>query len=529
MLIKKKLVILSTLVLFLSFDIFSQTDFFTETNDIPNEQLQENFTIIMSENNLNLDPHTSSLSSEAQIFTGLYEGLFSYDPSSLEPNYALATNYKISRDKKRWTFTIRDNAKFSDGTPITAYSVKDSWLALLTEQNAPYASLFYIIKGAKEFHSKLCSAEDVGIKVIDNYTISITLTNPAAHLPKLLCMSAFAVKNSNPFISSGPFYIVEHNESFLILRKNENYHDNKKTLLKQITIIFSDNEEENTHAFNTGIADWISAPVDIKKLISKKATQISAEYATEYIFFKENPNSICNNADFRLALLEAIPWEKLRENTFVKAQTLVYPLNGYPNVEGFYYTDLTESKKLMEQVRERLNISKEEIIPIIFAITNSEQMKAKADLLQEAWKELGVELSTIIIDNSEYLNNITQIPADLFSYIWIGDFADPLAFLELFRSNSTLNVTNWQSEQYDQLLNEAAFYTDENHSKLLAQAEQYLLNQGLIIPIQHPVSLNIIDLSVVGGWSVNSFNIHPLKYLFKKEQKLNIPNIVLNY
>ena len=131
MLIKKKLVILSTLVLFLSFDIFSQTDFFTETNDIPNEQLQENFTIIMSENNLNLDPHTSSLSSEAQIFTGLYEGLFSYDPSSLEPNYALATNYKISRDKKRWTFTIRDNAKFSDGTPITAYSVKDSWLALL--------------------------------------------------------------------------------------------------------------------------------------------------------------------------------------------------------------------------------------------------------------------------------------------------------------------------------------------------------------------------------------------------------------
>jgi oligopeptide transport system substrate-binding protein len=124
---------------------------------------------------------------------------------------------------------------------------------------------------------------------------------------------------------------------------------------------------------------------------------------------------------------------------------------------------------------------------------------------------------------------IQEINADLFSYTWIGDFADPLAFLELFRSNSTLNVTNWKNSEFDKLLDEAALYSDENHSKILAQAEQLLLNQGLIIPIQHPVSLNIIDLNSIGGWSVNSFDIHPLKYLFKKEQKINLPNVVLNY
>ena len=313
------------------------------------------------------------------------------------------------------------------------------------------------------------------------------------------------------------------------MKKNEHYYDSVNTKLKQITYIFSDDSEENTHAFNTGLADWVSGPVDIKKLISKDSTHISAEYATEYLFFKETPNSIWNNVDFRLALLEAIPWDKLRENTFVKATTLVYPLNGYPAVEGFSYTDKIEAKKMMDAARQKFSINQDQIIPITFAITDSEYMQKKATLLKDAWQDLGVDLSIITVNSYEYLHKIQEINADLFSYTWIGDFADPLAFLELFRSNSTLNVTNWKNSEFDKLLDEAALYSDENHSKILAQAEQLLLNQGLIIPIQHPVSLNIIDLNSIGGWSVNSFDIHPLKYLFKKEQKINLPNVVLNY
>ena len=173
---------------------------------------------------------------------------------------------------------------------------------------------------------------------------------------------------------------------------------------------------------------------------------------------------------------------------------------------------------MMDAARQKLNIPQDQIIPITFAITDSEYMQKKATLLKDAWQDLGVDL-----------HKIQEINADLFSYTWIGDFADPLAFLELFRSNSTLNVTNWKNSEFDKLLDEAALYSDENHSKILAQAEQLLLNQGLIIPIQHPVSLNIIDLNSIGGWSVNSFDIHPLKYLFKKEQKINLPNVVLNY
>ena len=153
-------------------------------------------------------------------------------------------------------------------------------------------------------------------------------------------------------------------------------------------------------------------------------------------------------------------------------------------------------------------------------------MRKKAEILKEAWEKLGVELKTQEIPSFEYLDFIPNSDADLFSYTWIGDFADPLAFLELFRGNSTLNVSGWQNQEYDNFLNEASFYTDEQHFKLLEQAEQLLLDEAMILPIHHPVSANVIDLEATGGWSPNAFDIHPLKYLFKKEKTYHIPNIV---
>ena len=137
-----------------------------------NSELQKNFTIVVSRHNFDLNPHTSAYSVEAQILTGLYEGLFSYDPITLNPEYALATSYRISRDKKRWTVTLRDGIKESDGSPITSEKIRDSWIRLLETKDAPFSSLFDIVRGAKDYregrgesrppgknslHAKFCS------------------------------------------------------------------------------------------------------------------------------------------------------------------------------------------------------------------------------------------------------------------------------------------------------------------------------------------------------------------------------------
>ena len=492
---------------------------------------QESIVIAESKHNYNLNPRTATYATEAQILTGLYEGLFSYDPVTLEPLYAMAESYRIARDKKRWTFVLKDDLKFSDGSKITAETVRNSFIKVLETPSAPYSSLLDIIQGAQElrtlaaeitfddFQNLLTAEENLGIYAVDEKTISFYLKTPASHLPRLLCMPCFSVTDENLSLFSGPFCISEQSEDKIILLKNQNYWDLKNTKLDKITILLSSDEKENVYGFNNGTIDWIASSFEEKTLIEKNAIQVSAEFATQYFFFKFSKDSVFNNLNLRKALMEATPWDKLRANTYVQAKTLIYSLNGYPTPEGYSFTDDFEAKLLMKQARKELNLSEDEKITIRFAITDSDYMKEKAKVLKDAWESLGVELETILFSEFAYLSNIQKTDAELFTYNWIGDFADPLAFLELFRGNSTLNVTNWHNEEFDSLLDEAALYTDENHNKLLSKAEQLLLDEAVIFPIQHPVSVNIINLNEIAGWSVNAFDLHPFKYIFKRAEK----------
>lgn len=500
---------------------------YSEENYSINPDLQDNFVIISALHSYDLNPHTASYSAEAQILTGLYEGLFSYDPITLDPLYALVKSYRVSRDKKRWTFILRDDAKFSDGSQITAKDVVYSWLSLIQNPDASYSSFLDIIHGAKAFRLGEGPAENVAIMPVDDYTLSVHLISPASHFPKLLCMPAFSVVKNAENVFSGPFVISERTNDTIILKKNSNYYDAEHVNLKQITLKFSNDELENTYNYNIGTVDWLCSTFNNEKLLSKDSLQLYAEFATQYYFFKIRKESICSNLTLRQALLEATPWETLRENVYVPASTLVYPLNGYPLVQGYIYTDKNEAKLLVSQAKKELQLQEQSELKIKFAIPDTEYMIKKAEILKEAWNEIGVTLEISTIPDYEYLSSISKCDADLFTYTWIGDFADPLAFLELFRGNSTMNVSNWKNSEYDSLLDKAALSTDEEHNKLLSSAEQILLDDAILLPVQHPVSVNIINLNAVGGWAANAFDIHPLKYLFKKETKDMIPNIVM--
>ena len=202
-----------------------------------NSELQKNFIVIEPARVHELNPQITSYSSDAQVLNGLYEGLFSYNPLTLEPQYAICSDYKISRDKKRMQFTIRDEAKFSNGEKITASSVRDSWLQLLATEGAPYASLLDIIRGAEEFRKGKIDASEVGIYVTDEKTLSVYLNSPANYLPKVLCHAAFSVIHRNPTVYSGAFMVENQTEKTLVLKKNPYYWDSQAPYLEQITFV----------------------------------------------------------------------------------------------------------------------------------------------------------------------------------------------------------------------------------------------------------------------------------------------------
>ncbi|MCR5724259.1 MAG: peptide ABC transporter substrate-binding protein [Treponema sp.] len=510
-------------------DAIAELEEETSETAVVDENLQRTFVIIAPNHEYDLNPHTANYSTEAQFLIGLYEGLYSYDPKTLDPVPAIAESYKIARNKKRWTFTLREGAAFSDGTPITAESIRSSWLRLLANEAAPYASLLDCIAGAEAYRTGNADAASVGITARSERTLVVDLAVPTAHFPRILCHHAFSAVSEKEGVYSGAYCMASSGEGGFVLAKNEHYWDAARVALPEIAVQYSDALSENSFRFNAGEADWVLNMVDTSVLLNPYAIRIAAEFGTEYLFFSAR-NAPWNDADFRNALLSAVPWEKIRAGSLVQADTLVYPLSGYPSVEGLSDTSPEDAADMMAEARKKAGIAPDERLTLIFGISKtSERQRQQAELLKAAWEPLGVNFVVQSTTDDRYLGSIPYWNCDLFCYSWIGDFADPTAFLELFRYGSTLNQTKWHNERFENLLREAAETTDSaEHYKLLSRAEQVLLDDGLILPISHQVSLHAVNPNAVGGWYPNALDIHPLKYLFLKEDtSSSAPNIVM--
>ena len=498
------------------------------------QELQKNFIIVESVRVHELDPQITNYSSDSQLLSGLYEGLFTTSPVSLEPQYAIAKEFKISRDKKRWSITLREDARFSNGEKITAEAVRDSWLRMLANPASPYSSLLDIVRGAEAFRTGQGNYDEVGIYATAENVLSIYLNNPANYLPKILCHTAFSVTHSNPEVYSGAYELEIVADRKYILRKNPYYWDKDNVTLERITFVQSDNVDDNTFYYNTGAVDWVTGQVNQSKLLDPSAIQISATFGTGYLYFKMSSrkpaDSKCSRVwdypEFRNAVLEAFPWNSIHKKYLIPATTLVYPLSGYPQIDGFDYTDEIEASLKMKDARAKYGISQEEVIPLVMHVFENEFSEEDEKLLSEAFAPLGVELVIKTVPSYLYYSTVAAADADVLVTSWIGDFADPLAFLELFRGASTMNESGWKNEKFDSLLDQAATAGEADRLNLLGQAENILLDEGMVLPLYRSVSSNIVDLKEVGGWYVNAFDLHPLKYLYKKQPKYNSENIV---
>ena len=497
-------------------------------------ELQQNFIVVELVRPHELNPQVTNYSSDSQILSGLYEGLFTTSPISLEPQYAIAKSFKISRDKKRWTITLRDDAYFSNGEKITAASVRDCWLRMLANPASPYSSLLDIVRGAEDFRMGRCDFSEVGIYATDENVLSIYLNTPANYLPKILCHTAFSITHSNPEVYSGAYELEFAADRRYILKKNPYYWDKENVILERITFVQSENADDNTFHFNIGAVDWVCANVNQQNILDKSAIQVNAEFGTGFFYFRMSgkkpveKTSLWDYPEFRNVVIEAFPWETIHKKYLIPATTLVYPLSGYPQVDGFDYTDEIEASLKMKDAREKYNIPAEQTIPLVMQVFENEFSEEEVEAIKTALEPLGIELELRTYPSSRYYSTIATSDADLIFTSWIGDFADPLAFLELFRGGSTMNDSGWKNARFDELLEQSAVAgDDQTRLNLLSQAENILLDEAMILPMYRAVTSSVIDLTEVGGWYSNAFDVHPLKYLYKKQPKNKLDNIVM--
>lgn len=492
---------------------------------------QTEFVVSLTAGIPNLHPHAAYNAHEAQILTGLYEGLCVYDPYTVQPVAGLAKEWKVSADGLTWTFTLRDNLLFENGDPITAQVFCDSFINLLNPQlDLPYASLLDCVKGAKDYRTgKISDTSQIGLCAESKTSLKIFLVHPAGHLAHILCHHAFsavhpsqltavtAYAHKNSFtgasemfkpIASGPFKLDSCTDGKICMVKNPSYWDEQSVHLQTISLLLDTDADKMTEAFNQGTVHWLCGSVNLNQVAASYTIHITPMFATEYLYFKTGKQP-CDNQTLREALLAAVPYPQLRKNYLIPAKTLVFPLIGYPSIRGIDGQDTAKAEKLLKKVPQS-----DKDLPIKVLLPQSPSFTEQAALLQNAWANIGIAAKIVTAPFETYQERLKTETYDVAVLSWIGDFADPLAFLELFRPDSSLNETGWHNSEYESLLKKAAAEDDrKKRLAYLSKAEQMLLDAAILIPLSHIPAINVIDLSGINGWYVNAVNIHPFKFI----------------
>ncbi len=432
---------------------------------------------------IELNSYTATDSNSVIIMQNLYDGLFSYDGATSEAKEALAQSYEVSRDGLTWTFYLKD-AFFSDGKPITSQTFLNSWAYLI---QGPLASNLDFVERLPD--------SSLHIETPNDKTLVVHLKHPVAYLPSLLCQPCLgAIKDTKSY--SGAYTLKVQTQEGIILYKNPKYRDEVKN--DKIEIYLGSDFDQ---AFANGDIQWSMASVQN----ASSYMILSKLYATTFFYFNDKTEAYSNEY-VRKALISLIPWDIIRyiQGTLLETSSLVPESTAQS-------PDITGALDLLSQAGYPYG----EGLPMIsIGSPRGAQNAAVAELIAELWsKTLGVTVTLSTVPLTVYASNPDENPFDFCTITWIGDYFDPMAFLSLFESTSSFNIANYSNEEYDKLLALAQNSDAVTRTSLLLEAEQLLLDSGIVIPMSTAFATNFVRTDLIEGWQTNPLDIHPFKEL----------------
>jgi len=150
---------------------------------------------------------------------------------------------------------------------------------------------------------------------------------------------------------------------------------------------------------------------------------------------------------------------------------------------------------------------------IVISIPSPLEADIVAQRMVESWEEaLDVEVDVEVVAYPGYFEFVERETFMVSTISWIGDFADPLTFLDMWTSGSNLNNSRYSNDEYDELISTAMGMTGDERYETLSRAEAMLLADGVVLPLSHSPSINLINLGL-DGWYPNPLDIHPFKFM----------------
>ncbi|KQL52915.1 ABC transporter substrate-binding protein [Heyndrickxia shackletonii] len=473
------------------------------------KDVKQEMTVGMTAEPPALDPALATDTTSGWVLNHTFEGLYTKDKKG-EIVPGLAKDTKVSDDGKTYTFTIRDDAKWSDGTPVTAQDFEYSWKRVLNpETGSSFAFYLYYIKGAEAYNKGKGSADQVGVKAVDDHTLQVELNAPLAYFNKLLAMYTFypvkkdlVEKNKNwaadakNYVSNGAFKMTDwkHN-SQVVIEKNDKYYGQKDVSLKKITFKIVPDATTYYQMYKTGELDFImTLPSDaLEAEKNNKEFKEVPYFGTYMIMFNVNKEPF-TNAKIRRAFAMSIDRKTLTDNVTKAGEIPAYgmvppgvktPNGGDFREEGgnYFKEDAAEAKKLLQEGMKEEGWS---TLPNVTLLYNTaENNKKIAEAVQEMVKKnLGVDIKVNNQEWKTYLDTTHQQNFQMARMGWIGSFVDPVIMLDYYLGDSPNNRTGWVNKKYDDIMAKSKVEQDETKRfELLHQAEDVLMQDMPFMPV----------------------------------------------
>lgn len=469
-----------------------------------------------------LDPALNQAVDGGIVLENLFEGLYKPD-DKFKSVPGIAESYDLSDDRKVYTFHLRKDAKWTNGDAVTAGDFEYAWKRVLNpETAAEYSYQMMYLEGAEEYN-KSGSEQDkekVGVKVIDDYTLEVKLTAPCAYFLDLTSFPCYFPVNKKvvegnadwstkpeTYVSNGPFKLADYKiKDGAILEKNDTYYSKDQVTLDKLNIKFVAEPTSAWANYKAGQFDMIyTVPAsEVPEGIKNGEVTVFPLLGTYYYSInvsdkaKEldaNAAKVLNDVKVRKALNLAIDREAIVNNVTKGGQipaTSFVP-TGIPDAKGKDFKnkeyfpakgDVGEAKKLLAEAGYENGTG----FPTLTLLINPEgDHSLIAQAVQDMWKNnLGIDVE---IQTQEWKVFQTTRVAKKYQIArdgWIGDYNDPMTFIDLLESTSGLNNSGYNNPKYDELVQSARLEQDAGkRMDLLHQAEDVLMEDMPLSPVYY--------------------------------------------
>jgi oligopeptide transport system substrate-binding protein len=479
-----------------------------------------------------LDPQKARGAEAQGIVRDLCEGLTTLDRSAaVAPG--VASHWSVSADGRVYTFTLRPEARWSNGERVVGADFVAGLRRLVDPATASgYAQYADVIANTDDIVAGKKPPETLGVSAPDDSTVVVTLAAPAPYLPALLshpstCPVHRPTLASHPesyarpgvMICDGAFVLKEWVQgSYVLATRNRYYWDDAATRLAAVKYLFISDENaelaryrsgelEVTAVVPRGQYDWIREHLASELHVSPQLTTYYYGFNLRRAPFRDQPG-------LRRALSLVIDREKLASLVLRVGELPAYGwvppgIHDY-TPQSFDYRGVAMEARIAEAQRLYREAGYSRAKPLAFELAyNAGEVHTKlAVAVASMWKEaLGAEVRLTQVEFKTLLQEIDRGDVELFRSSWVGDYNDAYTFAQYLKGDFGLNLPRYRSPAYDALLTRAAAEVDSGERRaLLEEAERTMLADTPLMPLYFYVNKHLVKPQVQ-GWYDNVMNV----------------------